>query len=67
MSDKGQFEQGFLPKPTAQDPPGTESDLPVEAIHDKLPTDDGGWKPYKGSGKLEGKKALITGLSIYPL
>ncbi|KIW62770.1 hypothetical protein PV04_10904 [Phialophora macrospora] len=58
---KGQFEQGFLPKVTHQDPPGREGDLPVEAIHDKLPTPDGGWQEYKAAGKLEGKKAFITG------
>ncbi|OCT48293.1 putative oxidoreductase [Cladophialophora carrionii] len=60
---KGQFEQGFLPKVTHQDPPGREGDLPVEAIHDKLPTPDGGWQEYKAAGKLEGKKAFITGSS----
>ncbi|EXJ69265.1 oxidoreductase [Cladophialophora psammophila CBS 110553] len=60
-SSKGQFEQGFLPPVSHQDPPGTEGDLPVGPIHDKLPTADGGWQPYKAAGKLEGKKALITG------
>ena len=63
MADKGQFEQGFLPDVTHQDPPGREGDLPREAIHDKLPTGDGGWQAYKAAGKLEGKKALITGSS----
>ncbi|OAP54765.1 hypothetical protein AYL99_11213 [Fonsecaea erecta] len=58
---KGQFEQGFLPPVSHQDPPGRESDLPVEAIHDKLPAANGGWEPYKAAGKLQGKKALITG------
>jgi hypothetical protein len=62
---KGQFEQGFLPEVTHQDPPGREGDLPVEAIHDKLPTPDGGWQEYKAAGKLEGKKAFITGSSIH--
>ena len=60
---KGQFEQGFLPPVTHQEVPGREQDLPVEAIHDKLPTPDGGWQEYKAAGKLEGKKALITGES----
>ncbi|KIW25213.1 hypothetical protein, variant [Cladophialophora immunda] len=58
---KGQFEQGFLPPVSHQDPPGKEGDLPVEPIHDKLPAADGGWQPYKAAGKLEGKKALISG------
>ncbi len=63
MSSKGQFEQGFLPDVTHQDPPGREGDLPTEAIHDRLPTPDGKWQDYKTAGKLEGKKALITGPS----
>jgi hypothetical protein len=61
MSNKGQFEQEFLPPVTHQDPPGHEKDLPVEAIHDKLPTAEGDWQAYKAAGKLEGKKAFITG------
>lgn len=32
-----------------------------DAINDHLPTSDGGKQLYKASGKLEGKKALITG------
>lgn len=56
-----QYQQGFKPPVSHQDPPGREGDLPVEAIHDKLPKPDGGWQPYKAAGKLEGKKALITG------
>ena len=64
MSDgKGQFEQGFLPPVSYQKAPGREGDLPVEAIHDKLPTPDGKWQEYKAAGKLEGKMALITGAS----
>lgn len=30
-------------------------------ISDKLPTEDGGYQLYKAAGKLEGKKAIITG------
>jgi hypothetical protein len=56
-----QYQQDFKPPVSHQDLPGREGDLPVEAIHDKLPTADGGWQPYKAAGKLEGKKALITG------
>lgn len=56
-----QFQVGFKPPVSHQEVPGREGDLPVEAIHDKLPTADGGWQPYKAAGKLEGKKALITG------
>jgi NAD(P)-dependent dehydrogenase (short-subunit alcohol dehydrogenase family) len=32
-----------------------------DAVNDQLPTSDGGYQPYKAAGKLEGKKALITG------
>ena len=32
-----------------------------EPVNDQLPTSDGGYQPYKAAGKLEGKKALITG------
>lgn len=56
-----QYQQEFKPPVSHQDPPGRESDLPVEAIHDKLPTPNGKWQPYKAAGKLEGKKAVITG------
>lgn len=27
----------------------------------QLPTEDGGYQPYKAAGKLEGKRAIITG------
>lgn len=30
-------------------------------VYDQLPTPDGGYAPYKAAGKLEGKKAIITG------
>ncbi|KIW14845.1 hypothetical protein PV08_07630 [Exophiala spinifera] len=56
-----QYKPGFKPPVSHQDPPGREGDLPVEAIHDKLPTPDGKWQPYRAAGKLEGKKAVITG------
>jgi len=32
-----------------------------KAINDQLPTSSGGYQLYKASGKLSGKKALITG------
>ncbi|KAK5628308.1 hypothetical protein RRF57_004023 [Xylaria bambusicola] len=41
--------------------PGKEHKLPLEAQYDTLPTDDGGYQKYRAAGKLEGKKALITG------
>lgn len=30
-------------------------------IDDLLPTDDGGFQPYKAAGKLKGRRAIITG------
>lgn len=42
--------------------PGLQSDMedpkPVSA---HIPTEDGGYQIYKAAGKLEGKKAIITG------
>lgn len=42
--------------------PGLQSDMgdpkPVSA---HLPTEDGGYQTYKAAGKLEGKRAIITG------
>lgn len=35
--------------------------MPLQAQYDTLPTDDGGYQKYRPAGKLEGKKALITG------
>jgi NAD(P)-dependent dehydrogenase (short-subunit alcohol dehydrogenase family) len=32
-----------------------------DPVNDQLPTDDGGYQPYQAAGKLQGKKALITG------
>lgn len=45
-----------------QDPPGRQSDMkgPPPAS-EYLPTEDGGYQLYKAAGKLQGKKALITG------
>jgi len=32
-----------------------------DPVNDQLPTEDGGYQPYRAAGKLMGKKALITG------
>lgn len=45
-----------------QDQPGLQSDMkgkPPVSRH--VPTEDGGYQLYKAAGKLNGKKALITG------
>ncbi|KAF2737327.1 NAD(P)-binding protein, partial [Polyplosphaeria fusca] len=44
-----------------QKAPGLESKLDPAPTPDHLPTPDGGYQLYKAAGKLEGKKALITG------
>jgi len=58
---KSQFDIGWKAPVSHQAPPGLESDLPVEASVDQVPDFDGGSRLYKGSGKLQGRKALITG------
>lgn len=44
-----------------QDVPGKEKDLDPKPQYDQIPTPDGGYQLYKAAGKLEGRKALITG------
>ncbi|KAI0969902.1 short chain dehydrogenase [Xylaria arbuscula] len=56
-----QFKEGHSIPVTHQDFPGKEHKLPIEAQYDTLPTDEGGYQKYRAAGKLEGKKALITG------
>ena len=42
--------------------PGRQSDMKgPDPADQQLPTEDGGYQIYKAAGKLEGKKALITG------
>ncbi|KAI1369583.1 short chain dehydrogenase [Xylaria arbuscula] len=56
-----QFKEGHSIPVTHQEFPGKEDKLPLEAQYDTLPTDEGGYQKYRAAGKLEGKKALITG------
>jgi NAD(P)-dependent dehydrogenase (short-subunit alcohol dehydrogenase family) len=44
-----------------QDLPGLQSKLDPAPQVDHLPTPEGGSELYKAAGKLQGKKALITG------
>ncbi|KAL8871262.1 MAG: hypothetical protein Q9174_002873, partial [Haloplaca sp. 1 TL-2023] len=45
-----------------QSQPGMQSDMEGPDPQNKnIPTEDGGYQTYKAAGKLEGKKALITG------
>lgn len=53
---------GHKVRPTDQNPPGLQSELKEEQPESQhIPTEDGGYQIYKAAGKLEGKKALITG------
>jgi len=62
MSDKGQFETGYVPPVSGQDFPGKEHKMPQPSpLFDELPTPDGKSQKYKAAGKLQGKKAIITG------
>lgn len=45
-----------------QEQPGRQSDMKgPEPQSENIPTEDGGYQIYKPAGKLEGKKAIITG------
>ncbi|KAI0150344.1 short chain dehydrogenase [Xylariaceae sp. FL1272] len=59
MSD--QFKEGHTVPVTHQEFPGKEHKLPIQAQYDTLPDEKGGYQKYKAAGKLEGKKAVITG------
>lgn len=53
---------GHQPPVSFQDKPGRQSDMPGPPPQDtSLPTEDGGYQDYKPAGKLQGKKAIITG------
>jgi len=57
-----QFESGHTIPVHDQKPPGLQSELKgPEPQSEHIPTEDGGYQLYKAAGKLEGKKALITG------
>ena len=61
-SEDSQFAQGHKVPISHQDPPGHQGDMPgKQPVNEHIPTEDGGYQRYKAAGKLEGKKALITG------
>jgi len=44
------------------DQPSQQKDMKgPDPVNEELPTEDGGYQTYKAAGKLEGKKAIITG------
>jgi short-subunit dehydrogenase involved in D-alanine esterification of teichoic acids len=52
---------GWQPKVQHQPLPGSEANLEPQPLYDQVPTWDGGAKLYQAAGKLEGRKAVITG------
>ena len=45
-----------------QEHPGFQHDMKgPDPANDEIPTEEGGYQKYKAAGKLEGKKAIITG------
>ncbi|MCJ1473070.1 hypothetical protein MMC13_001719 [Lambiella insularis] len=57
-----QFESGHKVPISHQDLPARQSDMKgPDPVNEELPTEDGGYQKYKAAGKLEGKKAIITG------
>lgn len=53
--------EGHTVPVTFQDAPGRQSEMPIAPADAELPDGRGGYSKYKAAGKLEGKKALITG------
>lgn len=53
--------EGHTVPVTYQDAPGHQTQMPIAPADAEVPDGKGGYKMYKPSGKLEGKKALITG------
>ncbi|KAI9829344.1 MAG: hypothetical protein M1826_005664 [Phylliscum demangeonii] len=56
-----QFAQGYQVPIQQQDPPGHQHQMDPQPVNDQIPTEDGGYQRYKAAGKLQGKKAIITG------
>ncbi|CAF9904911.1 MAG: hypothetical protein HETSPECPRED_004822 [Heterodermia speciosa] len=61
-TETDQFKSGHKVPIQDQSQPGRQSDMKGPDPQSKqIPTEDGGYQIYKAAGKLEGKKALITG------
>ncbi|KAF1810065.1 NAD(P)-binding protein [Eremomyces bilateralis CBS 781.70] len=59
---ESQFEKGHQIPPHNQERPGKQKDMQdPKPVSTQLPTEDGDYQKYKAAGKLEGKKAIITG------
>lgn len=59
---ESQFQPGHQIPIQHQRKPGLQSELEdPKPVSTRLPTEDGGYQTYKAAGKLEGKRAIITG------
>ncbi|KAI9849299.1 MAG: hypothetical protein M1837_004759 [Sclerophora amabilis] len=56
-----QFQSGHQVPIQDQNQPGLQQKMDPGPSDNQLPTEDGGYQTYKAAGKLQGKKALITG------
>ncbi|MCJ1225126.1 hypothetical protein MMC12_001775 [Toensbergia leucococca] len=61
-SSDSQFSSGHKVPIHDQEQPGLQSKMQGQSpATTEIPTEDGGYQKYKAAGKLEGKKAIITG------
>ncbi|KAL8683628.1 MAG: hypothetical protein Q9186_000401 [Xanthomendoza sp. 1 TL-2023] len=60
--EDSQFKSGHQVPVQQQSQPGIQSEMKgPEPQNVNIPSEDGGYQTYKAAGKLEGKKAIITG------
>ncbi|CAK7234052.1 hypothetical protein SEUCBS140593_008808 [Sporothrix eucalyptigena] len=59
--DKTKYSSSFQHPAQSQKHPGLERDLDPRPVKAHLPTEDDGYQLYSPAGKLQGKRALITG------
>ncbi|KAJ5578942.1 hypothetical protein N7450_007809 [Penicillium hetheringtonii] len=59
---KSQFQPGHKIPIQHLKMPGLQADMEnPKPVSDQIPTEDGGYQTYRAAGKLEGKRAIITG------
>ncbi|KAI9886772.1 MAG: hypothetical protein M1823_001415 [Watsoniomyces obsoletus] len=61
VSSGSQFESGHQVPIQHQEVPGKQYEMDPQPISTEIPKEDGGYQTYRAAGKLEGKKAVITG------
>jgi hypothetical protein len=60
-SSESQFEQGYQVPIQHLEHPGLQSDMKPQPATTEIPNEEGGYQTYRAAGKLQGKKAIITG------